>query len=184
MDKPFCNSATYFNQSNPSQIYEVFSFNESFLDLSNSDMKFYDLPLWVSKLISENGCLFNLIDDYHGYKENHHLINSDGEILYIPLPFNFIPVESNFVTSFALKAVATISNRSAKRDTKEERSMKRCVEAFNAMTGHNLSEEDGWYFMQCLKVSRSRSGAYVEDDYLDEVAYALLKAECANNANK
>lgn len=78
-------------------------------------------------------------------------------------------------------AADTIDNRASERDAEQERSMARCVNAFNAMTGHKLSEEDGWMFMQYLKQSRSRAGNYRFDDYLDEVAYAALRAECAAN---
>lgn len=78
-------------------------------------------------------------------------------------------------------AAETIDNRASERDAEQERSMGRCVNAFNAMTGHGLSEEDGWLFMQYLKQSRSRAGNFRFDDYLDEVAYAALRAECAAN---
>lgn len=33
--------------------------------------------------------------------------------------------------------------------------------------------------MQCLKLSREVQGGFKEDDYLDGVGYAALKAECA-----
>lgn len=76
-------------------------------------------------------------------------------------------------------AAATIDNRAASRDVAKERSMARCVNTFNAMTGHNISEADGWLFMQYLKHSRSRGGSFRFDDYLDDVAYAALKTEAA-----
>lgn len=77
-------------------------------------------------------------------------------------------------------AAVTIDNRAASRDVEKERSMARCVNAFNAMTGHKLSEADGWLFMQYLKHSRSRGGSFRFDDYLDDVAYSALKAEAAS----
>jgi len=79
-----------------------------------------------------------------------------------------------------LQAAATLlEQRGALRDSERgERSMARCVAAFNAMTGLGLTERDGWYFMCCLKQSRSRAGGYHADDLLDAVAYAALEAEC------
>lgn len=65
-----------------------------------------------------------------------------------------------------------------------ERSMKSTVEAFNALTGHDLTEEHGWIFMLALKMARSQGGCYKADDYIDMAAYAALAGEAgANNAN-
>jgi hypothetical protein len=83
------------------------------------------------------------------------------------------------------KASELIGQRGADRDTPQgERSMARAVRTFNSMTEHGLTEEEGWLFMQYLKQSRSRAGAFRDDDYLDEVAYAALRAECALNENQ
>ena len=60
-----------------------------------------------------------------------------------------------------------------------ERSMGRTVEAFNAITGHKLSEEQGWLFMSCLKLVRSQQGMYKADNYEDLIAYGSLQGECA-----
>lgn len=81
--------------------------------------------------------------------------------------------------------------RAASRDTPGgERSMGRCVAAFNALYAEAIaeriangqppiSETMGWEFMSTLKKSRGATGAYREDDYTDDVAYAALAAECA-----
>lgn len=82
------------------------------------------------------------------------------------------------------QAIDTINQRAASRDTNTERSMQRCVDSFNSMTGHNLSVVEGWMFMEFLKMSRSISGSYNEDDYIDGVAYSALKAEAANEIYK
>lgn len=74
----------------------------------------------------------------------------------------------------------TLASRGKSRDNGQERSMARTVRTFNAMTDHELTEEDGWLFMQYLKDSRSRSGDYSFDDYLDKAGYAVLAAECAD----
>lgn len=59
-----------------------------------------------------------------------------------------------------------------------ERSMGKAVEAFNAITGRNLTEPEGWLLLQVLKDVRlfTRPG-YHADSAEDCVAYAALKAE-------
>lgn len=61
-----------------------------------------------------------------------------------------------------------------------ERSMGATVTAFNAVTGHNLTEEQGWLLMGLLKMVRSQQGALRMDNYEDEAAYAALRAEAAH----
>lgn len=59
-----------------------------------------------------------------------------------------------------------------------ERSMSRTVEAFNALTGHDLTEAAGWLFMETLKNARQwQTRNYHHDSALDGVAYSALKAE-------
>ena len=57
------------------------------------------------------------------------------------------------------------------------------VAAFNAIEGTQLSERQGWAFMQILKMVRgattARNGLYNEDDALDGAAYAALGGEAA-----
>lgn len=61
-----------------------------------------------------------------------------------------------------------------------ERSMARTVEAFNAVTGARLTEEQGWLFMVLLKTVRSQQGAYKADNYEDGAAYFGLMGEAAS----
>lgn len=68
-------------------------------------------------------------------------------------------------------------NRASERDKEQERSMKSCVEAFNALTGKSLTETDGWIFMTVLKLARSQGGKFKLDDYVDMAAYAALAGE-------
>ena len=65
-----------------------------------------------------------------------------------------------------------------------ERSMSATVEAFGAITGVNMTEEQGWLFMAVLKAVRSQQGDYHEDCYTDGAAYFALAGEAAyeNNA--
>lgn len=76
-------------------------------------------------------------------------------------------------------AATEMQDRAASRDTPEgERSMGRCVKAFNAMFGTELTETQGWQFMELLKMARSAGGEFRLDDFTDGVAYAALAGEC------
>jgi hypothetical protein len=77
------------------------------------------------------------------------------------------------------QAAFTIGSRAASRDLPEgERSMARCVKAFNALTGHDLTESAGWLFMEMLKAARSTAGSFNSDDFVDGAAYVALRYEC------
>lgn len=77
------------------------------------------------------------------------------------------------------EAAETIGARAAERDTPQERSMRRAADAFNKLTGHCLSERDGWLFMAVLKMARATAGKHKLDDYLDGAAYFALAGESA-----
>jgi len=68
----------------------------------------------------------------------------------------------------------------------EERSMKKTINAFNSITGKELSESDGWLIMLLLKQTRQyQTNKYHHDSALDSVAYASLLAESlSENKNK
>lgn len=77
------------------------------------------------------------------------------------------------------RAAAHMHDRASTYDeTGGERSMGKAVTAFNAITGQNLSESEGWLLLQVLKDVRlfTRS-AYHADSAEDCIAYAALKAE-------
>ena len=60
----------------------------------------------------------------------------------------------------------------------KERSMESTVKAFNAITGNELTESEGWLFMLVLKQVRQWSNsAFHFDSALDSVSYAALLAE-------
>ena len=89
----------------------------------------------------------------------------------------------NSVADLLQRAGVLIGQRGKSRDDSgNERSMARTVAAFNAMTGHSLTEEEGWLFMRYLKDSRARKGEFNRDDYEDGIAYAALQAEAAINS--
>ena len=83
-------------------------------------------------------------------------------------------------SDFLGAALSHLGDRASTYDNPTgERSMGRTVEAFNAITGHKLTEEHGWLFMCLLKQVRSQQGKYKSDNYEDLTAYASLMGECA-----
>ncbi|HYE70659.1 MAG TPA: DUF6378 domain-containing protein [Aquabacterium sp.] len=76
-------------------------------------------------------------------------------------------------------ALQTLAKRGTDYDQPHgERSMAHCVRIFNAITGQQMSERDGWLFMVALKLARSQKGAPKADTYLDGAAYFALFGEC------
>ncbi|WP_237772724.1 hypothetical protein [Pseudomonas putida] len=67
-----------------------------------------------------------------------------------------------------------------------ERSMGRTVQAFNAITGRDLTEAEGWLLLQVLKDVRQwqNPDKFHEDSALDGVAYSSLKAEALAAGDK
>lgn len=82
-------------------------------------------------------------------------------------------------TEFLQKAKDIMEERGQQYDKPEgERSMGSAVGAFNIITGHHLSESEGWLLLQLLKdVRQWQRPTYHADSAEDCVAYAALKAE-------
>lgn len=82
-------------------------------------------------------------------------------------------------TDFLRNAADIMDERGKQYDSPEgERSMGKCVAAFNAITGHTLTEAEGWLLLQVLKdVRLFQRKTYHQDSAEDCVAYAALKAE-------
>lgn len=81
---------------------------------------------------------------------------------------------------FLQEALDVMAERGKQYDKPDgERSMGKTVAAFNAMTGHALTEQDGWLLMETLKNVRQWQTPQKshKDSLLDCVAYAALKAE-------
>lgn len=77
-------------------------------------------------------------------------------------------------------ALGHMQDRAATYDKPEgERSMPATVAAFNALTGHTLTAEQGWLFMTVLKLCRTQQGGYRADNYEDGSAYVALMGEQA-----
>lgn len=82
-------------------------------------------------------------------------------------------------------AQSHMKDRAATYDKPQgERSMSATVAAFNAVAGHQLTEEQGWLFMALLKAVRSQQGAYRADSYEDGAAYFALAGEAAARYRK
>jgi len=60
-----------------------------------------------------------------------------------------------------------------------ERSIGKTVAMFRALTGVEMTEEQGWLFMACLKMVRSQQGRYRADSYEDGAAFFALAGENA-----
>lgn len=73
-----------------------------------------------------------------------------------------------------------LEQRGIERDQPDgERSMPAVVEAFRALTGHSLTEQQGWLFMALIKIKRSQSGEPDVDHYIDGANYFALAGEAA-----
>lgn len=78
-------------------------------------------------------------------------------------------------------AALLLGQRAPQRDKETgERTMRRAVMAFNELEGTDLTESQGWKFMQVLKMARSSQGELNIDDYVDGAAYAALAGEAAS----
>lgn len=77
------------------------------------------------------------------------------------------------------KALGHMLERAATYDQPQgERSMGRTVDAFNIITGKDLTESEGWLLLQLLKDVRDRQRVKPHVDSLEDcIAYAALKAE-------
>ena len=87
--------------------------------------------------------------------------------------------EQQTPASILAKAANHISDRAMTYDNPNgERSIEATVQAFNAITGHKLTEAQGWLFMALLKAVRAfqRKG-YHADSIEDMAAYVALMGE-------
>ena len=80
------------------------------------------------------------------------------------------------------ESISIQNERSVDYDSEDgERSMGKTIIAFNAITGYDLTESEGWLLLQLLKDTRQwTSPTLHEDSALDCVSYAALKAESLN----
>lgn len=91
---------------------------------------------------------------------------------------NATPVPDRLLSA----AQETLRDRGRGRDNGEERSMPRIVKIFNAISGRDLTEREGYIFMQAVKLGRMATAheTGVEpkfDDFVDLAGYTALAAE-------
>lgn len=98
---------------------------------------------------------------------------------YVPVQPPVPPVAPQSAPELLHKAASIMESRAATYDQPEgERSMGKTVAAFNIVTGMQLKESDGWYFMEMLKnVRQYQNPTYHQDSAEDGVAYSALKGE-------
>ena len=86
------------------------------------------------------------------------------------------PIDAGYLLR---RAIEIMEERGKQYDKPEgERSMGKCVTAFNIITDRNLTEAEGWLLLQILKdVRQWQRPGYHSDSAEDCIAYAALKAE-------
>lgn len=105
---------------------------------------------------------------------------ADAAASPIPPEVRAVPIAVQLVTAGA----NMINKRASDRDVEQERSMADIVKTFNAYSGHNLTEIDGWAFMVILKLIRSKRGNFKADDFIDMASYAGLMGEARFEADE
>ena len=86
---------------------------------------------------------------------------------------------TNTAPEFLHRAASIMEERGKQYDKPGgERSMGKTVQAFNAITGRDLSEAEGWLLLETLKNVRLwQKPGFHQDSADDGVAYSALKAE-------
>lgn len=95
--------------------------------------------------------------------------------------------KNNFVHALTIidNGAKTLGDRGQLRDQPQgERSMAAVVRVWNALTGKDMTEAEGWEFMIALKLVRARQGKFHEDDYIDMVGYSGLLGECESKRDR
>lgn len=78
------------------------------------------------------------------------------------------------------KASGHMKDRATTYDSPEgERSMAKTVAMFNELHDQNVTEVQGWQFMEILKMVRSSQGDFRSDNFEDGAAYCALAGEAA-----
>ena len=94
------------------------------------------------------------------------------------------PIGADEILQIANEAIAQRGVMYDSTGQQQERSMGKVVAMFNALTGHELTNEQGWKFMCLLKLARSEQGEFSLDSFIDLAAYAALAAEEAAKSNQ
>lgn len=91
-----------------------------------------------------------------------------------------IEIKTKTAPEFLNAAMQHMEDRAKTYDKPQgERSMEAIVKAFLAVTGVEMTTEQGWLFMAILKMVRSQQGQLKLDNYEDGAAYMALAGETA-----
>ena len=93
-----------------------------------------------------------------------------------------VKITTSHITAAEILTTAAghLKDRAATYDQPQgERSIGKTVAMFRALTGIEMTEEQGWLFMACLKMVRAQQGGYRADSYEDGSAYFALAGESA-----
>lgn len=134
-----------------------------------------------SDLTQESGCYDCAFND--GTWENCPADMKENLICTKP-GYNAIWIERDQSITFTApsmlqKASELMVERAAQYDSPEgERSMEKIVNSFNSITGHRLTESEGWMFMILLKLVRDNTREVGHQDSCEDlIAYSSLYGE-------
>ena len=135
------------------------------------------LPAYGTLIVSLGYPAGLLLDGPSLGLDSHYIEDVMDEIEARKAGFN--KVVQNSAPGILKQAADIMEERAKQYDSPGgERSMGRAVIAFNAITGRNLQESEGWLLLQILKDVRDRQRPAAHVDSLhDGVAYSALKAE-------
>jgi hypothetical protein len=107
------------------------------------------------------------------------MLMSDGSMDIPAKSVSFVPEKPHSAPRLLDQAAKHMRDRAATYDKPEgERSMGKTVEAFNAITGRDLTESEGWLMMALLKMVRSQQRKEPHADSVEDlVAYSALFGE-------
>lgn len=110
--------------------------------------------------------------------ENGHC-NTCRKLLAAMMAHTTKAPDTRTADAFLQNAIDLLRERGKQYDQPSgERSMGKTVAAFNAVTGRDLSEAEGWLLMLLLKQVRQwQTGTYHKDSAEDAVSYSALLAE-------
>lgn len=125
-------------------------------------------------ICDRNGDVVLSLCKHCGRAENQLHEPCDAEISLYDLSTRKPPTAPQLLDA----AASHMRDRAATYDKPEgERSMAATVAAFNAQTGRDLTEAEGWLLMVNLKIVRDCQRAPHRDSLEDLVAYSALMAE-------
>lgn len=156
-----------------------------------SDIEIKKGDTWVNKLDETNTVTLDTVGAFSvtgsSSKDGSYMASKHDFLHYFKPSKQGQKTDTPKAVQILNEAVAIMAERGRSYDrsgVEAERSMPKIVAMFNALTGHELTPEQGWKFMCCLKLARSEQGEYREDNYLDGAAYMALAGEEAEASSE